>query len=210
MKHTPIGRITGWGLLTVAVLVIGCSSSPPVAFYTLNPQTPASRGLDPPTADPGLVVGVGPVTFPEFLDRPQIVTRPGPNRLKVSEFHRWGGSLQESLPRVLSENIAVHLGTDQVAVYPWKERLKPSYRVTVAILQLDGRLGDAVNLVATWRIFQPPGNTVLAMHRSAIHTPVNGEGYEEFVAAQSRAVDTLAQAIAQKIAEFSQAQPSEK
>lgn len=204
MKHTPIGRITGWGLLTVAALVIGCSSSPPVAFYTLNPQTPASRGLDPPTADPGLVVGVGPVTFPEFLDRPQIVTRPAPNRLAVSEFHRWGGSLKDSLPRILAQDIATYLGSEQVAPYPWKDRLKPDFRVAVAILQFDGRLAQGVDLVAAWKIFQPPENKVLAVHRSAIHTPAQGEGYEAYVAAQSRAIGTLGQAIAQKIEELSQ------
>lgn len=206
MRHAPTRRMIGCCLLVGVALLAGCSTSPPVAYYTLSPLPAADQDFSSPTGGSGLVVGVGPVTFPEFLDRPQIVTRSGPNRLEVSEFHRWGGSLKDSLPRVLAQGIAAHLGTDQVAAYPWKDRLKPDYRVTVAILQFDGRLGDAVDLVAVWRIFHPPANNVLTARRSTIHTAVTGEGYEAFVAAQSQAIGTLGQSIAEDIAELTQGQ----
>jgi uncharacterized lipoprotein YmbA len=199
MKRMPIRHIAGWGLFMWALFLIGCSSTPPVAFYTLSPLQSAQQDLSPTGGNSGLIVGLGPVRLPAFLDRPHIVTRPGPNRLEVSEFHRWGGSLKESLPRVLAENISSQLGTEQVAAYPWKGRLKPDVRVAVDIHQFDGRLGEAVDLVAAWRIFLPPDNSVRIFRRSTIRTPVKGAGYEPFVAAQSRAVGALAQAIAKEI-----------
>jgi len=38
-------------------------------------------------SDTTLAIGVGPVEFPKFLDRPQIVTRKSQHRVEVSEFH---------------------------------------------------------------------------------------------------------------------------
>ena len=85
-------------LLGAAVLLLGaCASSPPSSFYLLTPMSaaPAVRGSGP-------IVGVGPVRLADYLDRPQIVSRAAPNRLQVSEVHRWGGSLQDNLLLVLA------------------------------------------------------------------------------------------------------------
>ncbi|MCB1821939.1 MAG: membrane integrity-associated transporter subunit PqiC, partial [Candidatus Competibacteraceae bacterium] len=76
-------------------MLAGCGSTPPTAFYTLSPLSASLPTAQTSASRSDVTIGVGPVTVPEFLDRPQIVTRTTANRLDVDEFHRWGGSLQE-------------------------------------------------------------------------------------------------------------------
>ena len=42
-----------------------------------------------PARTPDLTVGVGPVTLPPYLDRPQLVTRAGSNRAVLADFDSW-------------------------------------------------------------------------------------------------------------------------
>ena len=120
-KITPV-------LIFTTLLLAGCGgSSPRVEFYTLNPLSDIQAQSNTPATDRKISIGVGPVEIPEILDRPQIVTRTGPNKLSIDEFHRWAGRLDEGFAGVLAENISLLLSTDQVAVYPWPADFKPNY-----------------------------------------------------------------------------------
>ena len=48
-------------------------------------------------------IGVGPVTVPDYLDRPQIATRSSSSSLQFSEFDRWAEPLEKNLMRVLAD-----------------------------------------------------------------------------------------------------------
>ena len=184
----------------MVLLFVGCRSTPPpTAFYTLAAMTkPEPAGQDSaPMRD--LAVGIGPVQIPEYLDRPQIVTRTAPDKVALSEFNRWGGSLRQDLPRVLAENVAALLGTDRVLAYPWGDRLDPAYRVALDVQQFDGALGGAVLLKATWIVTGREGKIPLAVRKADIQEPVSGNDYDALVSAQSRAVAALSREIAEQI-----------
>src|SRR5215475_4363631 len=60
-------------LLTLGLLLLvlaGCANTPPTQFYIL----PTLASADSAAANRDLTIGVGPVTLPPYLDRPQIVT----------------------------------------------------------------------------------------------------------------------------------------
>ncbi|MBS1201851.1 MAG: hypothetical protein H6R22_360, partial [Chromatiaceae bacterium] len=116
-----LGLVLGLGIL-------GCASSPPSSFYTLSPL-PAAQGRAS-LADGAIGIGLGPVTFPVFLDRPQIVTRDPANRLALDEFHRWGGTLQDDFLRVWSENLSHLVGTSRIVIFPSEVRYPLDFRVT--------------------------------------------------------------------------------
>ncbi|TNF57324.1 MAG: hypothetical protein EP309_00660, partial [Gammaproteobacteria bacterium] len=88
-------------LLAVLVWLAGCASTPPASFHALSPL-PEARDRQGSLTEGDLSLGIGPVTVPDFLDRPQLVTRPGANRLEVDEFQRWGGSLRADIVNILS------------------------------------------------------------------------------------------------------------
>jgi len=187
-------------LTFTTLLLAGCrSSAPPVEFYTLNPLSDMQGKANTTATDQKLSIGVGPVEIPEMLDRPQIVTRSGPNKLKIDEFHRWAGRLDESFARVLAENISLLLGTDQVAVYPWQTDFKPRYRIALEIRYFEGQWGKDVLLEALWRVTSQESQQTHTVRKSVIREPLSATSYEELVAVKSRAIAQLSREIVQEI-----------
>ena len=92
--------------LVASLLGLGACASTPSRFYILNTLT-ASETIPATAAARGPVIGVGPITFPKYLDRPQIVTRASRHQLTLGEFDRWAEPLQDNVSRVLAENLAL-------------------------------------------------------------------------------------------------------
>ena len=186
-------------VLFMAVLLTGCrGSAPPVEFYTLNSLSVATEKVSPANGDPNLSVGVGPVEIPQALDRPQIVTRTGPNKLAVDEFHRWAGPLEANLARVLAENIAFLLAINRVAVYPWEVGFTPDYRIALHINYFEGQWNKNVLLDVVWRVTDRTGQQ-LAVKKSVISEPLSAVDYDALVAAKSQAIAQLSRDIVQEI-----------
>src|SRR5713101_3163952 len=112
--------------LTCALLVglaglVGCSPLAPrpdrTQYFILSPlgDNEASGAAQQPTTGKGdLAVGVGPVKFPGYLKRPEVVTRAAANRLEVSDQKRWGEPLDKNFESVLAQNLAQILGTQRI------------------------------------------------------------------------------------------------
>jgi uncharacterized lipoprotein YmbA len=193
------GHLQNIGLTIFMMLVFlaGCRSfTPPVEFYTLTPLTAASQDDKATGLRDSIAVGVGPVQIPKINDRPQIVSRIGPNKINVDEFHRWAGSEYEDFIRVVSMNLASLLQSNLVAAYPWEEYFDPDYRIFIEIQQFDGRLGEYAILDVTWTVTGREARDVLFVRKSLIKEPVRTEDYEAFVAAKSRILAALSREIA--------------
>ena len=189
----------GWAFLFVAFLLAGCGSTPLTQFYKLSFLPSAQQ--ENPAASPGenIAIGVGPVELPEYLDRPQIVTRKSENQLEISEFHRWAGSLPQGFSRVLAKNISNLLPTDRVAVFPWEGNFSPTYQVKVEVEQFDGQVGKQVSLRVNWSLVGQEGNKELAVRKSFIEEPVPTKDYDGLVAAESNALATLSREVVEEI-----------
>jgi uncharacterized lipoprotein YmbA len=191
-------------LVSVLVLVLlasiaGCAGKTESSrYYVLAATEPdTERRADGPS------VSIGPVSLPKYLDRPQVVTRPTPNQLDVSEFDRWGGRLEDNVAQVLAEDIARRLRTARVAVFPAEPTGRADSRVAVTITQFEriGNDGDVV-LDARWRVVPVAaradaeplrGNFKVSKHAA-------GSGYVPAVAAMSAALGDLAATIADAVA----------
>jgi uncharacterized lipoprotein YmbA len=193
-------------IFIMIVIGLGCrSAAPPVSFYTLS----SIRGAEPqpsqtlPVRD--MVVGIGPTRFPDYLDRPQIVTRSGPNKLNMSEFNRWGGKLDQDFLNVFAENISILLSTNKVVILPWKGQASPDYRIALDIDQFEGQMGDSVLLNVTWTI-RGRDETIepLYVKRSIISQPITGQGYDAMVSAYSQAVAELSREVSAAINKIAQ------
>jgi uncharacterized lipoprotein YmbA len=173
--------------------------TPPMKYYTLN-TLPVMQQENPGVVlGEDIAVGVGPVDFPKFLDRPQIVTRKGQNRVEVSEFHRWAGSFPGDFSRVLAKNIAALLPSNRVEIYPWEDTFSPIYQVKLEVEQFDGQLGERVLLKVTWSLVDQEGKNDLVVQNSLIEESVSSEDYDGLVEAKSNALGTLSQAIVDEI-----------
>jgi hypothetical protein len=189
----------GWASLILIFLLVACSSTPATKFYKLN-SLPSTQ-QENPAALPGdyIAIGVGPVELPEFLDRPQIVTRKSQNQLEISEFHRWAASFPNDFSRVLAKNISTLLPTDRVAVYPWEDTFSPTYQVKLDVEQFDGQLGEQVFLRVIWSLVGEEEKKELVVRKTLVEEPVLTNDYEGLVAAQSNALATLSREIVEEI-----------
>ena len=195
-------KMTGlrWVLGAALILLIGCgATTAPVKFYTLSGLEPQDQPSSEAGVSDTIALGVGPLRIPKMIDRPQIVTREAGNKIQVAEFHRWGGSLNEDILRVLTEKLSGLLQSNQVMAHPWADFFVPDYRIHLVFHRFDGRLGESMVLNATWTVTDTRGRNALAVKRTIINEPLPAADYESLVAASSRVLDELGRQIAKEI-----------
>jgi len=181
-------------VLSVVCLSACAGKSASSTFYVLSslPQPTVS-------AAEGTTIGVFPVAMPEYLDRPQIVTRVSENEIKLDEFSRWAEPLKESFTRALVQNLSSLLKTAKVIKTTESIHLPVTLQVWAEVVQFDGSLGGDVVLIVKWGVFEQEGKKLLLGKRSSYKEPTGAASYEAFVAAESRAVAALSREIAEAI-----------
>ena len=186
-------------LVALAVPLAGCAGSPPVRFYTLTPVGYQEGATSSPgTADP-VTVGIAPVEIPDYLDRPQIVTREGRNELKLAEFDRWAGFLGDNVTAVLADNVATFLGSDRVSVNPGGGAGKTDVTVAMRILRWECLPGQRVLLKAQWSIFAGKERRDVAERTLTFTESLGDQRYETMVAAFDHILDQVSREIAREI-----------
>ncbi len=203
--RTRVHRLAGAAALA-AVLLGGCLGAPRPQFFALAAASGPAAG--PPVASlPGVGLAIGPLEIPRYLDRPEIVTRDAGSstELRVANAHRWGGSLETDILRVVGDDLGRLLGTDRVAVYPTQPRFPADYRVLLDLRELGGVLGQPVTLRLRWTILAAPDGRAVAVEESSVEQPTASASYEAFVAAESSALGSVTRQLAERIASLSTA-----
>ena len=186
------------GLLALSALLAGCASTKPTNFYTL------SRSTEPEVAKlsaTGLVIGLGPLSIPQYLDRPDIVTREGANQMHLAEFHKWSEPLEPLLTRIMAEDLYSLLDASDVIPLPQRGDVPLDRVVEVDINRFDADASGQVVLDARWRVYKGDNETLIKAGRSTVTEqgpPV--PGYDGIVAAMSQALGRATEEIAQAIA----------
>jgi len=183
---------TGMLVVCLAAASAGCSRSPRVTFYTLEPAAQAESAAAT-SAFPA--VAVGPVTLPEVVDRPQLVLRVAANRVNILETHRWAEPLKSEIPRSIAENLRRLLGSSRVSSYLQHAGTDAEYRVLVDIERFEASPGGVVTVEAAWSLRRITGGTP-QNGRSLVREPVGDGGYESLVAAYGRALLAVSRDLA--------------
>ena len=184
--------------ILLAGSVSGCGSSPPSSFYTLSPSPLTPIGS---VSDSNIMIG--PVDLPDYLNRPQIVTRGNGSELKLAQFNRWAEPLDESIQRMLTRNVSTLLDSDQVVGYPSKQVFGQHYHVPVRIQRFDSdKRGHAV-LEAKWGILDSKGDRLAPVQSGRFESQTsNTNDYNQIVAALDDTVGQLSVAIARTLIEL--------
>ncbi|HSH76419.1 MAG TPA: PqiC family protein, partial [Longimicrobiales bacterium] len=112
--------------------------SDPSAFFLLS--SPPAEAAGAPLA---VSIGVGPLTLPGYLDRPQIVVRLSEDEIRLAESDRWGEPLAGNLVRTVEENLAKLLPGSSYVDYPWYPADAPDYAVEIEVRRFEADAGGA-------------------------------------------------------------------
>jgi uncharacterized lipoprotein YmbA len=202
---TIIAFIAGIGLL-------GCSPLAPQPdhskFFLLNPISEGTASSSAAAANTSqLVLGVGPISFPGYLSRLEVVTLASPNQIDLSSEKRWGEPLDRNFTRVLTENLTRLLDTQKVEKYPWPRNNHVDYQVVVDVQRFEANSQGQSQLTARWIIKDGAnGKDLYASETRATSAVAAGETGPS--AALSQDLATLSREIASRISELSQQRPA--
>jgi uncharacterized protein len=179
----------------------GFSPKPdPSRFFTLSSLPQVEQGsLKNSTRPEKMFLGIGPIKFPGYLDRQEIVVRSAQNRFDLSETDRWAEPLQENFSRVLAENLALLLNTDLVIIYPWSPTNRPRYQVEIDVLRLESDSERNGQLFARWSVVAGADKKVAVVKESRIIRNAKEKSTDGSVAALSEAVGDFTREIAETV-----------
>jgi len=203
-NRTKLALAVSLGMILNALILGGCAADKPTRLYVLSALAPKPASTSPR----GVAIGIGPITLPKYLDRPQMVTSVSSNQMSQANFDQWGGDLNDNMTRVLADNLSNLLATDRVSLYPWKDRAPIEYQITLDVTRVQQEADGSTILSAFWSIVAAKDGTVLMMRRSSYRDatgsptqdPTNpGRLYDATAAAMSRDLESLSRDIADAI-----------
>ena len=184
-------------VVVAATLVGGCSSSPPLHYYTLT-EVPFDAPLTTPAN--AVPVRLDRVTIPTELDRAQLVRRIDSTRVQIMDGDRWAAPLDDTIRRVLSDDLAARLPAGLVANPNEPAAGEKRQSLSVDIKEFYGDAACAVTLRAAWVLKQPDSQSTRANEEVRVPSVGSCSGSATVPAAMSQALAKLSDRIASAVA----------
>ncbi len=174
MSSRTSQSIRGWILaipFLAACTVLPAQKDTTEFFILTSASEPASanRGHE---STRELSIGLGPINFPGYLKRREIVTRVSGDQLQLSDNKRWAESLDANFERVLSQNLGRQLGTQRIVLFPWYGHPDIDYQVEVQVHRFDTDSANRSHLDARWIIKDGRNGKELLARESNVSSPV--------------------------------------
>ncbi len=148
MKST---KLTGFGCLAIALVLVGCASSP-THFYTLS--APKTVPIPPKPESLPIFIEIAPVAVPERLARPQLVVNSSGNSgtgVDILEQERWSAPFNSELRDALASGLAARLNAIDVS-RSGRLRDQATYRIAIELRDFFAVPGDKVQATFGWII----------------------------------------------------------
>ena len=150
-----------------------------------------------------LVIGLGPLKLPAYLEHAEVITRVAPNRLDLSSTDRWAEPLDDNFRRVLAADLTTLIGTDQVLPFPWDLSTKVDYKIEVNVERFERDSSGGAQLTGNWIIRDGRSDRVL-LTRPADFTESAGSGMENSAAALSADLNDFGKQLATAVIDLNQ------
>lgn len=179
-----------WPVVVSALLLSACASTPESRYYLLSPLAIQAEKA----VEPGARLGIGAISLPDYLNRPQLVVRGAGGRLIMRDGERWGEALEDSVRRVLGENLGRLLGPGKLVLLPAPSGISVTTRLQLELTAFDASADQEVQLTARWSLSRVSGATTL--HESRIRIAMKSDDPAAMVTAMNEALLQLANEIA--------------
>lgn len=201
MLRRVIGAIPG--LLLVITLATGLSAcsgggaANKVNYYLIDPVPGADIPLE---GEWKLAIEILDLHIPQYLQRFQLVTRDGDNRLRLSQSSQWAENLRKNLLRTLAANLATRLSTIDIGTPLNRSASMPDYRLHVHVTRFERDADGRVRLTGRWQIADA-NEKDLGMFYAELSAErgVSAGGYDQAVADMQTLFGEFCDRIAQSI-----------
>jgi uncharacterized protein len=205
-------------VILTASMLSGCSPLAPrpdlSQFYLLTadttPASPIAVVVSPASTPTGSArgVGLGPITFPEYLERAQLVTRVAPNQVRLSETDRWAEPIDANFTRVLSANLERLLPSNNFVAFPWSRRAAVDYQVRIEVSRFEADADGSAYLAARWTILNTHNGRLIFSDQSALSEPIRPAETGGQAGALSRLLARFSGQVAQTLRQLESPRPS--
>lgn len=168
----------------ISLILNGCSSSPPVKFYVLEPITagkPSVKGYEKQK-----IIGIGPISVPTMLENKKIVTRLAGNAVQLSDFQQWAAPLPDIILEILTQNLAILQPQHIFRAYPWSAHGTVDQQIIIDIIRFDATPGVTANLEVYWTLKNEQTNTIIRHGHSNLAETLTDSNYSQNVRALSK------------------------
>ncbi len=191
-------------VMILAVLVAGClrlgeGTRRLPRLYVLTALASDTDRVASARAEP-MTIGVGPLVFPAYLDRPQLVTRSGASEIIAAPFANWAEPLKQNTIRVMVDNLATITGSGGVYRYPWWVVSTPQFQLQMEIDRFDAVRNGSALLIVSWEWLDRGGKALAPRKRMTLQQPVEGDSNEAVVTAMSGLLLTFSRVVATQLA----------
>lgn len=180
---------------SLAALLAGCASGPPVRLYTLVSAADAAEPAPAAAAlasAPPLPVNLRVASVPLQVDQPQWLVRLPDDTLQLLEQERWAAPLRDELRAALLQVLAARFGV--VDAREAGAARDAAWRVRIDVTRFESLPGREARLEVGWVLQAPGVDTPRLTCRAAIREPV-GAGAPALAEGHRRAAAVLADAI---------------
>ncbi len=186
--------------------------SPRLKLYALGGgitgATPTTTVGTTTAARSPLTVGLRRIVLASYLSAPAVMIRRGANQLETSEFHRWGGNLDEGINRTVGAYLAGTPPVRAVDVAPWPSGVRYDFLLQLQVSRFEGVADSAatdgrVHVLAGWDILRPLDGAVLVRGKTDDRLGTFRVGdYTGLVTGLDAALSRLARDISACLARF--------
>ena len=185
----------------ICAIVTACAhDAKPVEFYRLSADVGLTQNAKSAVNSKEVIVGLGPIRIPEYLNRPQIMVAISDNQYSISEEHRWAENLDQNILLALYKVLPAQLNTDHVFRYPWSQRQDINYQVSIDILDLTINPQGQSQFIAQWSIKVKEKANIDKRFECSL--PASTTDYALMVKVQSQCLTQLGQAISKSLNEL--------
>ncbi len=168
--HAACSIIAKVGIILCCLIFAGClggGGATKINYYLVDPERSANVEID---TGRHLAIELIDLHIPQYLQRFQLVTRDGDNRLRFSDTNQWAENLRKNLLRTLAVNLATRLSTIDIGDPLNRSASPPDYRVHVHIGQFELDSEGLVQLSGRWQL-SSADEEELGMHFASLQSP---------------------------------------
>ncbi|MEM9304023.1 MAG: PqiC family protein [Pseudomonadota bacterium] len=174
-------------MVAAASMLAGCAGgggNPPIRYYVIDPVPAAA-----PAEARDLTVEILGLTLPQYLERFQIATRSGADRLSFSDSHQWSENLRKNLLRTLARNLGDRLGTVDIGTPQNRTAATPDLRLTVVVNAFERQTDGRVLLDARWQVMAGGTGAEVTTHAATLRSDAGIDaGNHDRIVAEMRAL----------------------